>query len=224
MKTVRDTDAQWEAQRQAVLTFIAVEGRRPSHRSTDRVERSLNAWLHTQRQCAAGSKHSRAFTVERLALLADDGLLTEAPRCNDYWRRLAEFVAVHGRYPANGNSSDEAALAQSLYMSRALARRNSITDRTRAAIIAAGLDPDVVLADCDRPVINRDERFQRNAEAVAQFHTTHSRVPSSRSADPGERPLGNWVRNLRNGRILLDATQLALLRDLGIAHLAEPRS
>lgn len=38
-------------------------------RSSDPVERSLNAWLHTQRQYATGSKPNRAFTPERLARL-----------------------------------------------------------------------------------------------------------------------------------------------------------
>ncbi len=186
----RKSAEMWVETAQQVAHFVSAHRRDPSTTATDEGERRLGMWLSGQRKAAL--MNPEGFDFERRAWLDAHVPGWSAPRRRSPqpWSRtaqqVADFVAAHGAQPNKKSSSEaERHLGQWLVSQRTAARKNSLQGDRRA-----WLDQHVPGWEVTRV---SPEWWFKTAQEVADFTTSHGRLPGTTKANKHEQRLGTWI-------------------------------
>ncbi len=195
--------------------FVNENGRKPSQLARGRQERQLQHWMTNQRAALAqGTLRTEVRQAISVVLPGWDARSDKPPRERKTPITFAERIVALSAYmeensgllpPSNGGSDgDDASLGRWLAQQRRLWRRGELKRARKRAL--DGLAPTWTHER------RKEAKWGLRAGQLAEFFTTHDRLPRSTRADEGERRLNAWLHAQRDAELTdkqiatLDAT------------------
>lgn len=182
-------EGQWLAQLVRYKAFVAEHGHRPTVRPSRPEERARALWFRQQvvRARRGLLKPDRRAVLNEHLPGWDIPPRVNATKAAAWVRQLKDYRDAYGKWPS-GRSKDLAV--------RDLAHWHS---NQRQGVGAASTR---VLLDAQVPGWNEtvQEAWERTAQEIAVFRSSHGELPSSSSAVPHVRAWGRWIGDMRSGR------------------------
>jgi hypothetical protein len=172
--------SQWMEKLREFEQFMALNGRFPA-KGNNPSERSLWYWRETQR-----FNHSQGkLSPDRLNLLSRTGILNTSFEIE--WQKsfdsLTVFIEKNRRMPVKkADNKHEISLAMWRFRQQELLKAGKLPENKAVLLKNALLDKTA-----------RDNRWERNFEALKSFIKIHNRNPRCHQALHGERKLGKWL-------------------------------
>ena len=163
--------------------FVAKNGRMPSQKSTDVMEKSLGTWACRQRQQQRKGK----LNQEKTQLLNSVNLWyweVEDTFLNKF-QEFKEFVAKNGRMPYRSDDPAERSLGTWIHEQRTNYRRNKMSPEK------------IELMESISIWQWRVDPFPKKFQEFKEFVEKNGNLPSHHSENPAERSLGFWISDQR---------------------------
>lgn len=197
--------------------FIEENGRYPSSKSPNKIERKLGGCVGNLRLAKKGKERGYRLTASMIKKLDAVGFVWDAKKrldLDEFIKDLNNFIKLNNRYPVyNTNNEDESKLANKVYMLRNARKGKSTVILTEEMINK--LDSVGFIWDAKRLI-----DYDKFIEELQAFIKQHNRYPSPEAKDIAERKLAFRVSSIRQTRrgsklLLLDETRIKKLDSIG---------